>query len=108
MLPVPTLTDADLAFGSIAHLPAWADIPEAFRRNSGAAYRWCEFVSTWFFAGTNTALLTPKPGVDKTAALRAVRGILGSFEPKHEHKIAGCAFLLSEWFEFAAPAAEAP
>jgi hypothetical protein len=99
MRAVPALSDLDVAFSSIDHLPAWEEIPEAFRRNNGDAYRWCEFVSTWFFAGTNTALLMPKPGVDKTAALRVVRAILGSFEPKHEHKIAGCAFLLSEWFE---------
>ena len=29
----------------------------------------------------------------------AIAAILASFEPKHEHKEAGAAYLLSQWFE---------
>jgi hypothetical protein len=43
--------------------------------------------------------LIPKEGIDKIKALKAITSILRSFEPKHEHKEAGAAFLLSEWFE---------
>lgn len=45
--------------------------------------------------------LTARPGVDRDKALVAIKAALGSFEPKHEHKEAGCAFLLHEWFELA-------
>jgi hypothetical protein len=38
-------------------------------------------------------------------AFRALQACLGSFAPKHEHKIAGVAYLLSEWCE---PAPDAP
>lgn len=30
---------------------------------------------------------------------RHISACLGSYEPKHEHKIAGVAYLLSLWFE---------
>ena len=37
-------------------------------------------------------------GVDFKQAHAHISVILGSFEPKHEHKIAGCAYLESMWF----------
>jgi hypothetical protein len=47
------------------------------------------------------ARLTPREGVDKHKALAAIKAIIGSFAPKHEHKTSGCGYLLSEWFELA-------
>lgn len=41
----------------------------------------------------------PEAGVDRYKALRHIHYILGSWEPKHEHKEAGAAFLFNEWFE---------
>ena len=43
--------------------------------------------------------MKPKEGVDTKKALRHVKAVLGSWEPKHEHKEAGVAFLLNEWFD---------
>jgi hypothetical protein len=98
-------------FGPIDHLPAWEEIPEDFRYNGGVgrgdARSWCELAERWLFEGLSGVRPIPKPGVDPQAALRAVRAILCSFAPKHEHKIAGCAFLLSEWFERFDPASPA-
>jgi hypothetical protein len=37
--------------------------------------------------------------VDTTKALRAVAACIGDWGPSHEHKEAGVAYLLSEWFE---------
>lgn len=55
-------------------------------RSQWPDHRWCD-------------LLTAKPGVDAHKALRAIKAVLGSYEPKHEHKEAACAFMLSEWFD---------
>ena len=99
MIPVPAVTKLDIIWGSIGHLPKMADIPDEFTH---ASNRYVSFVSRWFFDGINpedVLRLKPREGVEKTRALSAIRAILGSFEPKHEHKNAGCAYLLSEWFE---------
>ena len=57
-------------------------------------------VSRWFFSGLpKETRFVPKTGIDEAAAKAHLRAILASFEPKHEHKEAGCAYLLSKWFE---------
>jgi len=43
--------------------------------------------------------LTPKDGVDVKKAMRALKAALGSFEPKHEHKMAAVGYMLSQWFD---------
>lgn len=88
-------------FGDVKHMPKYADVPEEFKRDRNAYVR---FVSNWFFNGMSNAeraRLTPKEGVDAMQAFRAIKTILVSFEPKHEHKEAGAAYLLSQWFDLA-------
>jgi hypothetical protein len=105
MIPVPELTGADVVWGSIKHLPPINDIPEEFNRHNNP---YCDFVSHWFFSGlkpNDLARLTPRAGVDRGKALAAIKTILASFAPKHEHKEAGAAYLLSEWFELTAASA---
>lgn len=77
-------------------MPEYKDIPKEF--TSGNT-KWNELVSAMFFTGLKKLELKPKPGIDQKKALRHIRYILGSFEPKHEHKEAGAAFLFNEWFE---------
>lgn len=107
MIPVPEINRVDLAFGNISHMPKYNDVPDEFRRRNGTEYN--KFVSAWFFSGrtqADMARLKPKEGVDRGKALAAISAILASFEPKHEHKEAGAAFLLSEWFDLDPPPAE--
>ena len=102
MLQIPELSDADVVFSASPPLPAWNDIPEDFRENwSNQDHPWCRIPSKWFFAGGSLQDfgLTPKEGLDQKAAMRAIKACLGSFQPSHEHKIAGVAFMLSEWFD---------
>jgi len=91
------VSDLDLAFpGDILEqglLPAWEDVPEEFKENSS----WPNFVSRLFFEGGEWPAV--KDGVDGIKAKRHVKACLGSFQPKHEHKIAGVAWLMSQWFE---------
>lgn len=106
MLKVPDLDPASVVFGNVKHMPKMADIPEEFlkRRNNP----FTDAVSYWFFGGARfkDGVLTvdgksfrAKDGVDGKKAIVAIQAVLGSFEPKHEHKEAACGFMLSEWFE---------
>jgi hypothetical protein len=107
MLKVPEgLTVADVAFGNIKHMPKYDTLPEDFKKHRGNEY--CIAISHWFFKGAKKApngieidgvIFRARPGVDVGEALAAIKAVLGSFEPKHEHKEAACAFMLSEWFE---------
>lgn len=108
MLPVPKLDDPRVVFGDISHMPKWGDLPEEFRRGC-FSHPWCRVAENWFFNGckfdadgkliVGSVKLHPKDGVDQDAALRAIKACLGSWAPKHEHKIAGVGFMFSEWFD---------
>lgn len=101
-LPIPELNNAAVAFGDISALPAWEDIPEEFRKNwHSNSQPWCRIISQLFFKGGTYEEfgLTAKDGVDEQAAKRAIHSCLGSWTPKHEHKIAGCGYMLSQWFD---------
>ena len=106
MIPVPQdLNGIDMNFGNIKHMPKYQDVPDEFK-NSNNPY--CCFVRNWFFRGGTPeqfSRLREKEGVDRKKALVAIRSILCSFEPKHEHKEAACAYLLAEWFNLEAEAA---
>lgn len=55
--------------------------------------------SRWFFAGLSLDdIPDAKEGIDETMALRHLQAIQRSFEPKHEHKQACVAYLMSLWF----------
>lgn len=106
MLPIPAMDALDITFGSIKHMPKMADIPPTFTEDRNEYVR---AISSWFFKGgkrdgrsivIDGKTFTAKEGVDATKALSAIKAVLASFEPKHEHKEAACAYMLSEWFEY--------
>lgn len=92
------LTDAEMMFGAnIGNLmPRYNDIPQEFKDDWKP---WPKLVSQWFFKGLDASKLVAKKGIDKKLALRHLKAVMGSWEPKHEHKTAGVAFLMSQWFE---------
>lgn len=96
--PIQEVSELDIAFGgSIENLmPKYADVPEEFRRGGT---KWNKVVNKWFFGGLEGVTFVPKEGVDQSKALRHIAAIMRSFEPKHEHKEAGCAYLFDQWFE---------
>ena len=106
MLKIPEITDLQVNLGSANHMPPWEYVPSGFKNNKNP---YCKAVSSWFFEGgtgnskafatANGAKFKPKEDVDGEKAMRAIRAVLGSFDPKHEHKIAACAYMLSEWFD---------
>lgn len=99
MIPKP-VDDVALAFPTSTRdfLPPYAEIPQEFKDWNGPN-KWVRLVNDWFFRGVKLGKLTPKKGIDAQLALRHVRYCMGSWEPKHEHKEAGCAYLLSLWFD---------
>lgn len=60
---------------------------------------WNEAVSDWFFSGVKKSQFVENTGIDKEAAFMHLRAIISSWEPKHEHKEAGAAYLMSLWFK---------
>jgi len=98
MIPVPDTTHEDMIWGSIEHLPEEKDIPKEFEKNYN---EWNKLISKWFFLGLgekDVGQLKPKEGVDKNKALAVIKSILNSWDPSQEHKMSGCAYLMSEWF----------
>jgi hypothetical protein len=67
----------------------------------GGDHQWSyRLFADWFYWGINsTDGLIPREGIDKAKALRHIRAVMGSFEPKHEHKEMGVSWLFNKWFE---------
>lgn len=77
-------------------LPPWDEIPDDFKNVRNP---WLRFVSLWFRKGwPEEPKLYEHPNVPGEMAFRHAHTIMKSFEPSHEHKVAGVAWLLSRWF----------
>lgn len=92
------VTALEIAFGGAGLLekllPPMDAIPEEFRRHRSS---WVDWQSDWFFNGLKRYPI-PKPGIDVDKAMGHLSAIQSSWEPKHEHKKAGVAYLASLWF----------
>jgi len=100
MLPIP-VTGVDMAFGGDIDklLPDYDSIPEEFTVGCNHN-KWNKIFSNWFFHGLDKDTdFIPKDGIDPKAALQHISAIMKSWAPKHEHKEAGCAYLLQLWFK---------
>lgn len=95
---VQKVTNLDVAFGCRAMdlMPPYADIPDTFKHGST---KWNKLMNDWFFCGLSKLDITPKNGINITKAKAHLKAILSSFEPPHEHKEAGVAFLMDQWFD---------
>lgn len=91
----------DSAFGlnsCVGYIPAYEDISDEFKSNHNV---YNKFISKWFFNGLEEEdlnKLKPKENIDLDQGLAHIASVMRSFNIKHEHKEAGCAFLLSNWF----------
>lgn len=90
------IKDVEIAFGTTKLLPPFENIPEEFKK--GNIY---SATVDALFAGAPLpdAELKFRPKFDDpeapAALVRCVRAHLRSWEPKHEHKIAGVAYMAS-------------
>ena len=77
-------------------MPDVDDIPAEFRDGDN---KWCALANRWFGRGLPaTVEFHLRPGIDGETAYRHLSALLGSFEPKHQDKIAAVAFLMNAWF----------
>jgi hypothetical protein len=93
------LSDAEVVFPAsvLSIMAPWSEIPKEFHRGRT---KWNELQARWFYEGLPEGTnFRPKDGISTDAALRHLKAILGSFQPKHEHKEACVAYLMSLWFE---------
>jgi hypothetical protein len=99
MLEPKDVDDATMAFPAQVvgtYLPKEEDIPEEFWNRGN---EWTEIVDHWFAFGLNHEVsFHAKEGVDGEKAFRHCAAVMKSYEPKHEHKVAGVGYLLSEFF----------
>lgn len=98
MIAIQEVNNLDIAFGGKMNelLPPYEEIPDEYKDGHT---KWNKLFNDWFFGGLTELNLTPKEGVVRNKALSHIRAIMVSFEPQHEHKEAGVAYLMSEWFE---------
>ena len=75
------------------YLPEYEDISKEFKEFKN---RWVQLSEDMFYV--DMIKLTPKEGVDEEKAMKHIISISTSDKIKHEHKVAGCAFLFNEWF----------
>jgi hypothetical protein len=85
--------------GNISKLmPRFSALPEEFREYwHNDRNKWCCLANQWMHGDLQGYSFVPKEGIDMQKAFRHAGAIMRSFEPKHEHKIAGVAYLLSLW-----------
>jgi len=92
------VTESELTFPTSVERFMPPDLA-GLRRDRKVSRSWDKFVGQWFYVGADAKLLIPKPGIDKAVALRHLKYIMHSYEPKHEDKVTAVAYLMGEWFE---------
>lgn len=90
-----SVTDVEIAFGTTRLLPEIEQIPIEFML--GNAYT--ELSERLFTGRPISGEIALKDGVKPDKLNRAVRAHLRSFDPKHEHKIAGVGLLIRQFAE---------
>lgn len=87
-----SVTDIECAFGTTKYLPKIEDIPEEFFKRNNLYVR---LFNDIFFKGVSDLQFKPAEGFDNAAVHRLIVAHSRSFEPKHEHKESGVAYMMS-------------
>jgi hypothetical protein len=94
---IPEVLDTDLMFGTDKHMPTEKDIPKEFFEESS---KWNTLFDKMFYHhDMKDVEMFPKAGVDPVKAMRLVKAHMMSYGTKHEHKRAGCAYMMSQYFD---------
>ena len=79
-------------------MPPMESIPQEFK--TGDQNFWRRVARSWFYNGLpSNVTFDVKDGIDRDWAFEVITATLSSFAPRHQHKIASVAYMLSEWFE---------
>lgn len=95
---VNQITESEMAFGSTKLLPDFKDIPVEFDAFNGTS-KYTKLVSDWFFNGLEEFEPVMNDGFDKDKCIVCLGAHLSSYSPKHEHKTAGVAYMMSFMFK---------
>lgn len=90
------ITDAEAAFGTTKFLPDYSQVPSDFKQ--GNIYTRIAAASFFGDAMPDSSLEFRAGFSDaeaQGAMLKCIRAHLASWQPKHEHKIAGVGYMLS-------------
>lgn len=100
MIEPKEVSDAFMAFPANVikegYLPPEIAIPDDYWRKET---KWHKLFNDIFFSGLKSIKVIPKDGIDANMAWRHIGVCMRSFEPKHEHKVAGVTYLMDIWFE---------
>jgi hypothetical protein len=98
---VPEFDDATVAFG--APRSAYLTREQMGDDFYGDRNKFTSAAQSLFFKGGKLADhgLKFRAGIDRDKAVRAIRALLCSFDPKHEIKIGTVGYALSQWCEAA-------
>jgi hypothetical protein len=89
---VNSITDAECAFATLRLLPAWEDIPEEFKRRN----IYTALVEALMFGGNlPDCEIELMDGLSPEKLNRCTMAHLQSWGVKHEHKVAGVAYMIS-------------
>lgn len=89
---VASISDAELAFGTTKLLPNEEDIPEEFFGDNIHT----RLVNAIFYGKPLPAGdVQFNKGFEKDQTVKCIRAHLNSFGPKHEHKMAGVAYMIA-------------
>lgn len=96
------VSDVELAFPAhgAQYTPLLEDLPEGFQMGNRGNL-WIGFVERWFYSGdpwVEFEVGDARQDVDDLEAWRHLKVVLGTYETKHERKMAGGAYLMSRWF----------
>ena len=79
-------------------LPPYDKIPAQFKDMNNQS-KWNQLFTDWFYCGLEELKVIPKAGIDQNDALHHISIAMRGFDSAHEHKTAGVAYLMSEFFE---------
>ncbi len=89
-----SISDVELAFSTERFLPAWADIPDELKNPASLYVRVAEAIVLG--AQLPDCTVRIHEGFTPELVNRVTRAHAQSFAPKHQHKVAGVACLISQ------------
>lgn len=95
---IDSITRDEWMHGTMRFLPALNIIPKQFLQELYGPNLYSRMIEAWYTGSTVPfADVSFNPGFRDAAAIkRFIMAHLNSFDPSHENKIAGCAYLLSQ------------
>lgn len=92
---IEKITNVEMAFGATALLPKMENIPDDFSEENKEDELYFKIVNALFY---NTSLpqgnVEFKEGFEPEKVICVIRAHLASWDPKHEHKTIGVAYML--------------